>query len=436
NCQNETLYNDFIYGSEQGINLNSDGGSAPTGVSLGLGIDGTRNSMNFNAIGAAGFDFINTQTVALTDSGNRYITTTPTFASQNTTLFNSDYWGNPPNGIILNGGTLNFQAANFNQPGQANWGNLTSGSLNLFGSAVWPVNATLNAGGEPLLTARSSIIDSSNIIRPNTAAWIDNLGNPWMVNVLKAMPRTGWSATASVNSAGAQNALDSNETTRWSTNGVQAPGQSYTVDMKNLKQFYEIALENANGAGDYPAGYAVYVSTDGVNWGSPVATGVGSSGLTIITFPTQIARYIKVVQTGSTTGNYWSIYEFYVFGVNYVAATGVTVSPATATINVGGTQKLTATLTPANASDTAVTWVSSDPTKATVDSTGLVTGVAVGSVTITVTTQDGSKTATSTITITGSESPYGGTPWPIPGTIQSENYDNGGQGIAYNDSDP
>ena len=32
-----------------------------------------------------------------------------------------------------------------------------------------------------------------------------------------------------------------------------------------------------------------------------------------------------------------------------------------------------------------------------------------------------------------SQSPYGGTPWPIPGVIQAENYDLGGQDIAYND---
>src|ERR1700757_4652008 len=30
------------------------------------------------------------------------------------------------------------------------------------------------------------------------------------------------------------------------------------------------------------------------------------------------------------------------------------------------------------------------------------------------------------------EGPYGGTPAPIPGTIQAENYDTGGQGVAYN----
>ena len=436
NCQNETLYNDFIYGSQQGINLNSDAGFAPTGISLGLGIDGTRNSMNFNAIGAAGFDFINTQTVALGDAGNRYITTTPTFASQNSTLFNSDYWGNPPNGIILNGGTVNLQQANFNQPGQTNFGQLTSGLLNIFGSAIWPVNTELNAGAEHLLNAQSSIIDSSNIIRPNVALWKNNLGNAWAVNPLKAMPRTGWSATGSVDNGEAQNALDSNETTRWATTGAQTPGQSYTVDMKNLKQFYQIALENASSSGDYPVGYAVYVSTDGTNWGSPIATGAGTSGLTIITFPTQVARYIKVVQTGTTSFGWWSIFEFYVFGVDYHAATSVTVSPGTATINIGATQKLTATILPANASDTAVTWVSSDPTKATVDSTGLVTGIAAGTATITVTTHDGGKTATSTITVGGTSSPYGGTPWPIPGTIQSEDYDLGGQGIAYNDSDP
>src|SRR6516164_5117783 len=30
------------------------------------------------------------------------------------------------------------------------------------------------------------------------------------------------------------------------------------------------------------------------------------------------------------------------------------------------------------------------------------------------------------------EGPYGGNPAPIPGTVQAENYDTGGQGVAYN----
>lgn len=32
--------------------------------------------------------------------------------------------------------------------------------------------------------------------------------------------------------------------------------------------------------------------------------------------------------------------------------------------------------------------------------------------------------------------PYGGTPWSIPGTIQAEDFDNGGEGVAYHDVDP
>src|SRR5262249_6364651 len=34
------------------------------------------------------------------------------------------------------------------------------------------------------------------------------------------------------------------------------------------------------------------------------------------------------------------------------------------------------------------------------------------------------------------EGPFGGTPWPIPGTIECENFDVGGEGNAYHDSDP
>ena len=45
-----------------------------------------------------------------------------------------------------------------------------------------------------------------------------------------------------------------------------------------------------------------------------------------------------------------------------------------------------------------------------------------------------SNAATLTVT-TPTESPYGGTPWPIPGTIQAEDFDNGGQGVAYHDAD-
>jgi uncharacterized protein YjdB len=119
-----------------------------------------------------------------------------------------------------------------------------------------------------------------------------------------------------------------------------------------------------------------------------------------------------------------------------VAVTGVTVSPTSTTLNVGATQQLTATVQPSNATNKNVTWSSSNTAIATVNSSGLVTAVAAGSTTITVTTVDGNKTATSAITVNGSQTAYpNGTPWPIPGTIEIENFDNGGEGIAYHDND-
>ncbi|XUV83561.1 Ig-like domain-containing protein [Enterobacter sp. TMH.L2] len=83
-----------------------------------------------------------------------------------------------------------------------------------------------------------------------------------------------------------------------------------------------------------------------------------------------------------------------------IAVTGVTVSPKTVSIAVGATRQLTANIAPADATNKAVTWSSSDATKATVSNTGLVTGVAAGTATITATTADGAKTDTAAITVT------------------------------------
>jgi hypothetical protein len=83
-----------------------------------------------------------------------------------------------------------------------------------------------------------------------------------------------------------------------------------------------------------------------------------------------------------------------------VAVTGVTLSPTTKTLPLAGTQQLTATIAPANASNSKVTWSSSSQAVATVNATGLVTAVAAGTATITATTEDGAKTATATITVT------------------------------------
>jgi len=86
-------------------------------------------------------------------------------------------------------------------------------------------------------------------------------------------------------------------------------------------------------------------------------------------------------------------------GITTVPVTGVTLNQKSISLSVGGTATLTATVTPDNATNKAVTWSSSDPTKATV-SNGVVTAVAEGTAAIKVTTADGNKTDTCTVTVT------------------------------------
>lgn len=91
-------------------------------------------------------------------------------------------------------------------------------------------------------------------------------------------------------------------------------------------------------------------------------------------------------------------------GVSTVHPTGVTVTPATASVEEGKTIQLTASVQPATATDRTVTWTSDHSEIASVSDTGLVTGVKAPAddtkATITATTRDGGKTATSVITVT------------------------------------
>ena len=80
-----------------------------------------------------------------------------------------------------------------------------------------------------------------------------------------------------------------------------------------------------------------------------------------------------------------------------IPVAGVALSLASATVRIGETVALTATVSPANAANQGLLWSSSDTTVATVSATGpsaVVNAVGPGLATITVATLDGNKTAT------------------------------------------
>ena len=87
-------------------------------------------------------------------------------------------------------------------------------------------------------------------------------------------------------------------------------------------------------------------------------------------------------------------------GPTTVAVTGVSHSKTNLSLVEGGSETLTATVAPSNATNKTVSWKSSDASTASVDANGKVTAVKAGSATITVTTADGSKTATCSVTVT------------------------------------
>jgi hypothetical protein len=127
------------------------------------------------------------------------------------------------------------------------------------------------------------------------------------------LSRSGWTAGASRSGFGDNpgNAIDAVSSNRWTTGAPMVNGDYYQVDMGAAKPFNKIVLDGQGSSGDYPRGYQVFVSNDGSSWGSAIASGVGNN-LTTITFASQNARYIKVVQTGSAGVN-WSVNEFRVY---------------------------------------------------------------------------------------------------------------------------
>ena len=135
-------------------------------------------------------------------------------------------------------------------------------------------------------------------------------------NSITVTTNPDWTATASnsFSSDVPANAVDRNLTTRWSSGTPQQSGQWFQVDLKRQMTFSSIVLDEGSSIYDYPRGYDVYVSNDGTNWGSAIATGAGSQGKTTINFSSVTTQYVKIVlNTTPTDIWWWSIHEFYVY---------------------------------------------------------------------------------------------------------------------------
>jgi beta-glucosidase len=116
--------------------------------------------------------------------------------------------------------------------------------------------------------------------------------------------------------------------------------------MQTAQTFNQIKMDSRN---DYARNSQVFVSADGVNWASPVATGSATATPVIVTFATQTARFIQVQQlTSLGTSSWWSLYDFNAIAGGIPQKTALSRTGWTASASATG-----GTNVPANAIDSS-----------------------------------------------------------------------------------
>ncbi|WP_299442569.1 chondroitinase-B domain-containing protein [uncultured Aquimarina sp.] len=129
--------------------------------------------------------------------------------------------------------------------------------------------------------------------------------------------------------------------------------------------------------------------TSGVNNGSATISVTANSQSTTRTGTVTVSggsltRTIIITQLGAT---------------GTVSVDGIVLSPSTTTIQIGNTQQLTATISPANATNQNLTYSSNNTSVATINANGLINATNTGEAVITVTTEDGGFTDTTIVTV-------------------------------------
>jgi glucosylceramidase len=146
---------------------------------------------------------------------------------------------------------------------------------------------------------------------------------PAPASALHEFSPAGWTATASPPGPSnpcctgdiAANAVDDDASTRYSTGEGQGPGEYLQVDFGRPEPVAQLVLDTGASTGDFPRGFSVTESMDGVNWSQPVATGAGNGQITAITLNSHPVRYVRVTLT-APVGSWWSVADVRAYAYN------------------------------------------------------------------------------------------------------------------------
>jgi hypothetical protein len=230
----------------------------------------------------------------------------------------------PPNGTITSpaanvtittGATVQFSGTgadpDSNLPLTYRW-SFGAGSGVADSSLQNPGTVQFNVPGT--YTVTFTVTDALGSSDPTPASVVVTVRNS--VNVI---PRTGWkllyvdSQELVGENAAATNAFDGNSATFWHTQWFSAnppPPHEIQIDLgaaHSISGFRYLPRQDGSVNGTIGK-YEFYLSSDGVNWGSAVATGTfaGNTAEKEVDFSTANARYVRLRALSEINGNPWT----------------------------------------------------------------------------------------------------------------------------------
>lgn len=288
-------------------------------------------------------------------------------------------WGGGGIGGGGRGGTSNSDGMT-NIPSSGNAGAVFisyTDTILVTGISVSPTTAALNPGGTTQLAATVSPSNATN----RSYSWSSNNTGVATVNASGLITAVAnGTATITATTADGGHKATCTVTVATPTSGVSLVPTTATI-IKGMTQQLTATVAPASA------------SNKSVTWTSSnnnVAT-VSASGLV-----TGVTDGTATITATTASGGYKATCAITV----RVPVSGISVSSTNTTLIKGRTQQLSATVSPADATNKSYTWSSTNNAVAAVSESGLVTAVGGGSATISATTADGSFSAGCAVTVT------------------------------------
>ncbi|MDB5959252.1 MAG: hypothetical protein JWP59_546 [Massilia sp.] len=275
--------------------------------------------------------------------------------------------------------------------GQSASAQATATAVTVTGITVTPASATIAIGAAQQFVATATYSDNSTAVITTTAVWTSS--NTAVATVLNTGIATGLTAGSTTITASAGGRSGS------ATLTVQPAVTLTTLTLTPAATTFQVgATRQLAVTASYSNGTVVDVtSTSTFASANPAAVRISNGGLI-----TGVAAGTSALSAtfGGRTANAQAT-------TTAVTISAIAVSPATATVAVGGTQQFIAVATYSDNSTAVITssatWTSSNSAAATVLNTGIATGLAAGSSTITASA--GGRSGSGVLTVTAAATP-------------------------------